>query len=121
MPATTSVPRARDEENRFSCSFIRGGPIGKVLVRSNRLFGQSCTLKCLHQQGIITARIIYIQRKVKQTNGKENVMIHKYQAYIFPKGKQSKMYMTKFVLAGSQGMLSMITQIIEGQRWYFSP
>ena len=26
-------------------------------------------------------------------------MIHKYQVYIFPKGKQSKIHMTKFVLA----------------------
>jgi len=29
--------------------------------------------------------------------------------------------MTKFVLAGSQKRLSMITQIIEGQGWHFSP
>ena len=29
--------------------------------------------------------------------------------------------MTKFMLAGSQKRLSMITQIIEGQGWYFSP
>src|SRR4051812_42698158 len=28
--------------------------------------------------------------------------------------------MTKFVLAGSQRRLSMITQIIEGQGWYFT-
>ena len=41
-------------------------------------------------------------------------MIHKYQVYISPKGKQSKIYMTKFVLAGSQRRWSMITQIIEG-------
>ena len=42
-------------------------------------------------------------------------MIHKYQVYIFPRGKQSKLYMTKFALAGSQGRLSMITQVIEGK------
>ena len=28
--------------------------------------------------------------------------------------------MAKFVLGGSQGCLSMITQFIEGQRWYFT-
>ena len=67
-------------------------------MTENNLYVQNSTPKCLHKQGIITARIIYIQRKVKQTNGKENVMIHKYQVYIFPKGKQSKIYMTKFVL-----------------------
>ena len=47
-------------------------------------------------------------------------MIHKYHVYIFPKGKQSKIHMTKFVLARSQRRLSMITQIIEGQGWYSS-
>jgi len=44
----------------------------------------------------------------------ERVMILKYQAYTFPNGKQNKMYMTKFVLVGSQRGWSMITQIIEG-------
>ena len=90
-----------------------------VINSSDRLYGQSSTPKCLHQQGSITARLIYIQRKVKPTNGKENVMIHKYQVYIFPKGKQSKIYMTKFALAGSQRRLSMITQITEGARMVF--
>jgi hypothetical protein len=56
------------------------------------LYGQSSTPEGLHQQGIITARIIYIQRKVNQTNGKENVLINKYQVYIFPEGKKSKIY-----------------------------
>ena len=31
-------------------------------------------------------------------------MIHKYQVYTFPMEKQSKIYMSKFVLAGSQRM-----------------
>ena len=32
------------------------------------------------------------------------MMILKYHVYIFPKGKQSTIYMTQFVLAGSQRM-----------------
>ena len=31
-------------------------------------------------------------------------MIHKYQVYTFPKGTKSKIYITKFVLKGSQQM-----------------
>src|SRR5438067_1709088 len=61
----------------------------KVIHDSNRWYGQGSTPKCLHKQGIITAQISYITRKVEQTNGRENVMIHKYQVYIFPKGKRS--------------------------------
>ena len=52
---------------------------------------------------------------IKQTNGRDNAMIHRYQVYNFPKGKLSKIYMTKFVLAGSQLRWSMITKIIEGK------
>ena len=32
----------------------------------------------LYKQGTITAQISYITGKVKQTNGKENVIIHNY-------------------------------------------
>src|SRR3954468_24519659 len=78
----------------FSCSLRRGGPIGKVLVHRwspkiinnrNRLYGQGSTPKCLHKQTIITAQISYITRQIKQTNGGEKVMIHKYQGYTFPR------------------------------------
>src|SRR3954469_10078562 len=53
----------------FSCSLIRGVPIGKVLVHPwslkvinnrNRLCGQGSTPRCSHEQRIIAAQIIYI-------------------------------------------------------------
>src|SRR3954467_11630388 len=71
----------------FSCSLRRGGPIGKVIVhrgspksnqQSRHFVRSSITPKCLHKQGIITTQIIYIKRTVKQTNGREKVMTHKY-------------------------------------------
>src|SRR3954463_13879940 len=92
----------------------------KVINNRNRLYGQGSTPKCLHKQGIITAQTTYLGRKIKQTTGKEDMiirsnrpmeekrgclieqtnvreeaMIHKYHVYIFPKGKQSTICIIK--------------------------
>ena len=56
----------------------RFSPIGgyrKVIDNSDRWYGRSGTPKCLLKQGIITARISATTGKVKQTNGKENVVV----------------------------------------------
>src|ERR1041385_1371309 len=94
LSVAMSVPRVREEENHLA-KFSSIGGSQKVIHDSNRLYRQSSTTKCLHKQGIITAQIGHITRKVKQTNGRENVMIHKYEVYIFPKGKQRTIHTTK--------------------------
>ena len=65
---------------------------------ATRGYWRGSTSRCLHKQEIITAQTSYITRKIKQTNGRENVMIHKYQCIPF-QGKHIKTYLTKFVLA----------------------
>ena len=107
MSATTSVPRARDEENHFPARKTRGTnrqssrPSVVTEMSSTMVTGSywpSCTLRYLPKQGIITAQICYVTRKVKQTNGKEkydyrikqpkgkaDVFTHKSWEYILPK------------------------------------
>ena len=56
----------------------RFSPIGgylKVTNNSDRWYGQSGTPKCLPKQGVIAAQISLTTREVKQTNGKENVVV----------------------------------------------
>ena len=55
----------------------------KGINNCNRLYGQGSTPKCLHKQTIITAQISYITRKIKETNGREKVMIDKDQCIPF--------------------------------------
>ena len=70
-------------------------------------YRQSDTTRCLPKQGIITAQLSRLQKKVKQNNGKENAIIrfkqnngnenvytHIFQGYILPKDKQSMVSMT---------------------------
>ena len=59
-------------------------------------YKQSGTTRCLPKQGIITAQLSQITRKVNQNNGKENVFKHIFQGYILPKDKQSKISMTGY-------------------------
>src|SRR3954471_14638147 len=79
----------------ISCSLIRGGPIGKVLVpvvtemsstRATRLL-TSITPWCLHKQGIIAGQIILYHKETQIDHWKGKAMIHKYHVYNFPKGK----------------------------------
>ena len=69
-------------------------------------YRQSGTTMCLPKQGITSAQLSQITRKVKQKNGKENAIIrlnrtmerkimitHNYQEYILPMDKQNMTYM----------------------------
>ena len=60
-------------------------------------------MRCLPKQGGITAQLSQITRKVKQSNGKENVFKHIFQGYILPKDKQSKISMTGYYVENSLG------------------
>ena len=76
MSATTSVPRARDEENHFPARWTRRtnrqssrpsvvtGMSSTIVTRS---YWQSCISRHLHKQRIITAQICYVTRKVNIT------------------------------------------------------
>ena len=70
----------------------------------------------LTKQGIITARLSQITRKLKQDNGKENVIIrfnlnngnenvytHIFRGYIFPKDKRSMISMTGYNIGNHLG------------------
>ena len=84
MLVTTSVPRARDEENHFLLVETRRtnrqssrpsmvtGMSSTIVTGSYR---QSGTTRCLPKQGIISAQLSQITGKVKQKNGKENAII----------------------------------------------
>ena len=50
---------------------------------------------------------------------KGKVQVHKYHVYTFPKGKQSTIYMTQFVLAGSQRMFVDDNTNHRGERMVF--
>ena len=115
MSATMSVPRARDAENHFPArydeadqlaKFLTIGGHRKVINNRNWLYRQGSTMRCLHKQGIIAAQIIYITRKIKQTNGKEDVVVWSNRpmegekwwytsitCICFPREKQSKIYL----------------------------
>ena len=109
------------DENFANWSASSIGGHQKFINNSNRLYGQGSTPKCLHKQAIITAQISFNTRKIKQTNGGEKAMIHKYQVYTFPRESISRhSWPSLYWHVGSQRELSMITQIIEGQVWYFS-
>ena len=73
-----------------------------VINNRDSLYEQGSTPKCLHKLTIITAQISYITRKIKQTNGREKVMIHKYQCIPF----QGKTYqdIDDQVCIGMQGV-----------------
>ena len=93
--ATTSVPRARDEENHFPARWTRrtnrqsSRPSAVTGMSSTKITGsywQNCTPRCLHKQGILMLRSYRSQERLNQTmegkyvyqskqnNGKENVL-----------------------------------------------
>ena len=48
----------------------RPGGYRNVINNGNKGYWRGSTPRCLHKQGIIAAQIIYITRKIKQTNGR---------------------------------------------------
>ena len=76
--------QGRGQREPLYCSLKRDGPIGKVLAhrrlsknyqQQRQVVWTSSTPKCLPKQGMIAAQISHTTRKVKQTNGKENVIV----------------------------------------------
>ena len=77
--------KGKGQREPFSCSLNEAGQQAKfssiggyrnVVTIAVGSYRQSCTPRCLPKQGIISAQISQLTRKVKQNNGKENVSIH---------------------------------------------
>ena len=84
MSATTSIPRARDEQNHFPTCWMRQtmrpGSRPSVATRMSSTivtgsYWHSGTSRCLPKQGIISARLSHITIKVKQKQWKGNTII----------------------------------------------
>ena len=79
MSATRSVPGAVDKENHFllvntrrtNWQSSRPGGYRDVINNGNK----GLLTRCIHKQGIIAAQINYITRKIKQTNGRGNLIV----------------------------------------------
>ena len=117
MSATTSVPRARDEENHFPARWTRWA--NRQSSRPSVVTGISSTIvtgsywPIIHRGVYISSESLLLrlyrsqewqtqqwkgkyEYQIKQNNGKENVLKHIIQGYIPPKDKHSKISMTGY-------------------------